>query len=622
MTRIFLKRWTVPLLGGTLIVLALLIGACGTPAPEPTAPPPEATEAPTAAPTEAAPPPTEVPTEEPEPENNPPVVRIELHNEVEGLVDEEGELIRASGLSNVGVGTYVILHEEAYDPDEGDTVTTEWEFTAADGSAAELVEAEHVYFMADVEGKYGVKLVATDSNGASSEATLTVNAATYVGLENCAMCHPDKAEEQAETGHASMFSGGIDGVVSDHYGEGCIRCHTVGPFEGENGAFDDVAAEVGWTFPETLQEGNWAALQADYPELANLGNIQCENCHGPGSAHMGDPEGITVSYTSEGCAYCHDEPPRHINNEQWRQSAHSRESDRAFTYPIGEGRESCVRCHSGKAFIDTAMGREEVSTDFGTVGCPVCHDPHSAENEYQLRVFDTVTLPDGTEVTDAGPSATCMSCHNGRRGPEEVEEEEPSWPHYSNAAEFIVGVAGYTYGEELDNSAHVSLGVGCVDCHMAETPGMDDAGTPDDTEDDYPLPGQNEIGEHTFAMVSPDGVELVGACSECHGEIESFNLEAKGDYDGDGTVEGVQDEVQGLLDLLFQAIQDDGATWLGHHPYWEDVTTDAQKAAIFNYMVVSREGSLGIHNTARAVQLLQASYEDLVGEPVPGADLR
>ncbi len=621
MTRSLVKRWAAPILGGTLIVLALLLGACGSPAPEPTASPPEVpAETATAEPMET-PGPTKAPTEEPEAENSPPVVRIELHNEMEGVVDEEGEPIKASGLSNVGVGTHIFLEGVAYDPDEGDTVSTEWGFTPADGSSAELTDGESPYFVADVEGRYEVKLVATDSQGESSEEALVVNAATFVGLDNCSMCHADQAEAQTETGHAHIFAGGIDGTVSDHYGEGCLGCHTVGPWEGENGAFDDVWAETDWTFPETLEEGNWAALQADYPELANLGNVQCENCHGPGSAHMGDPEGIAISLSAEGCGYCHDEPSHHMKNAQWRLSGHAEEDARAFTYPIGEGRESCVGCHSGEGFVDIANGEEEVRTGFQTITCAVCHDPHSAENEAQLRIYDTVTLPDGTEVTDAGASATCMTCHNGRVGPEEVEAEEPQWPHYSTAAEMIAGVGGYTYDEDIENSPHQAVGLVCVECHMATTPGMDDAGTPDDTADDTPLPGHNEIGEHTFAMTSADGVESVGACAECHGEIEDFNLEADGDYDGDGTVEGVRDEVQGLLDLLFQAIQDDGAVWLGHHPYWEEVTTDAQKAAIYNYMFVSHEGSQGIHNTARAVQLLQASYRDLTGEDVPGADL-
>jgi hypothetical protein len=616
----FFKRWTVPLVGGVLIALALFAGACGTPAPQPTAPPPEATEVPTTPPeVEPTPAPTEPPAEEPE--NNPPVVRIELHNEMEGVVDEEGEPIRASGLSNVGVGTYVFLEDVASDPDEGDTATTEWEFTPAEGSSAGLMEGESAYFMADVEGQYEVKLVATDAAGASSEAALTVNAATYVGKENCAMCHADQAEEQEETGHAHIFAGGIDGTVSDNYGASCLECHTVGPWEGENGAFDDVMAEVGWEFPETLQEGNWDTLQADFPELAGLGNIQCENCHGPGGAHMGDPEGITVSLSAEGCGYCHDEAPRHIKNAQWGLSGHSEEEARAFTYPIGEDHADCMPCHSGEGFVDIAEGQDEVRTGFQTITCAVCHDPHSAENEAQVRVYDTVTLPDGTEVTDAGVSATCMTCHNGRVGPEEGEAEEPHWPHYSTAAEMIAGVGGFTYGGDIENSPHQGVGLVCVECHMSETPGMDDMGTPDDSEDDTPLPGQNEIGEHTFAMTSGDGVELLSSCAECHGEIESFNLEADGDYDGDGTVAGIRDEVQGLLDLLLAAIEDSGVTYLGRYPYWENVTTDAQKAAIYNWMFVGHEGSQGIHNTARTVMLLQASYRDLTGEDVPGADL-
>jgi hypothetical protein len=278
-------------------------------------------------------------------------------------------------------------------------------------------------------------------------------------------------------------------------------------------------------------------------------------------------------------------------------------------------------CHSGEGFVDIAKGQDEVRTGFQTITCAVCHDPHSDENEAQLRVVDTVTLADGTEVTDAGASATCMTCHNGRRSPDEVEEEEPSWSHYSTATEFLVGTGGYTYGEDIKSSAHVVIGVGCVDCHMSATPGMDDMGTPDDDEDDVPLPGMNEVGEHTFAMTSADGVENVAACAECHGEIESFNLEAKGDYDGDGTVAGIQDEVHGLLELLFEAIQDDGPVWLGHHPYWEEVTTDAQKQAIWNYMFVEHEGSFGIHNTAQAVMLLQTSYREFTGADVPGADL-
>ncbi len=560
--------------------------------------------------------------------NAPPTARIELVGEIEGVVDAEGHPIKTAALSNVGVGTYVLLRGLATDPDEGDEITAmAWELTPPAGSAATLTEVdqEYAYFVADVVGKYEVQFTVTDSQGAAGEATLTINAGTYVGIGNlggatprppqCAACHPDKAASWAETGHASMFTRGIDGNISSHYASYCLSCHTVGyDPAAENGGFDDVAEQVGWTFPETLQPGNWDAVPL---ELKQLANIQCENCHGPGSEHNGDPTGIATSLSADTCGTCHNEPWRHVKNAQWANSAHADATSRAFAYPIGEGREACVRCHSGAGFIDTVEGRQTVRTGFQIITCAVCHDPHSAEHEHQLRVTGEITLPDGTQVTGIGASAICMYCHNGRRTPEEVEKEKPHYPHYSTAAEMIAGTGGYDYGEPVEDSIHVTkTTLGCVDCHMAPTPGWADkpGGTP--------LPGHDEVGEHTFRMTSPDGLENLAACTPCHLDLASFNRPARGDYDGDGTVEGIQDEVQGLLDLLFDAIIASGVEWLGHYPYWANVTTEAQKAAIYNWQFVKNDGSLGIHNTARAVQLLQRSYKDLTGEDVPGADLR
>ena len=51
---------------------------------------------------------------------------------------------------------------------------------------------------------------------------------------------------------------------------------------------------------------------------------------------------------------------------------------------------------------------------------------------------------------------------------------------------------------------------------MGSTPGMDNNGTPEDPSDDKPLPGHNEVGQHSFAMVTAAGVENVAVCQQCH----------------------------------------------------------------------------------------------------------
>ena len=99
----------------------------------------------------------------------------------------------------------------------------------------------------------------------------------------------DKVSLWSQTAHASFFQKSIDGEESSHYGKNCISCHTIGNNPAPtavNGGFDDVAKELGWTFPSILQPGNWDAMPS---ALKAKANIQCESCHGAGSRHPGSP---------------------------------------------------------------------------------------------------------------------------------------------------------------------------------------------------------------------------------------------------------------------------------------------------------------------------------------------
>lgn len=653
------SKLKVLILFAVVVLVAAALAACAAPSPTPT----EATEAP---PEETEAPATEeVPTEE-VPAGTP-------------IEDFEQVPIVTTASDVVGVGTYVaaepyavpagedpaaqpvqafimpygiypnmhVENIEEFDPTAqpyhvtAEGFTYEWSLQAPPGSNSTLNVGPVVTFLADVPGDYVLTLTATDEAGNSGTTSWTVHAATYVGMggeganpPQCVACHASKAEAWAQTGHASIFTSGIEGTLSDHYGPNCISCHTTGfnnrP-EAVNGGFDDLMAQFGWVFPAELKEGNWQALLTDYPEVAALANVQCEACHGPGSDHYtGDVQNMGpiargLSYGT--CAQCHAEEPYHVFPQQWELSGHADGTAFAFWYPIGEERLACVQCHSGAGYIDAVKGvpMEERRSGYQVITCAVCHDPHDAKNPNQLRVFDTVTLPNGTEVTGAGAAATCMTCHNARTNPvAAVEGERFSTPHYSAAAELLTGGGGYTWGMELPNSMHVTvIEEKCITCHMAPTPGVDDKGT-EDKADDEPLPGHNTVGEHTFAMTSPvDGTQNVAVCQSCHGaEMTSFTLQAKGDYDGDGAVETNEDEIAGLLELLRGELEAKGVSILPYYPYFQlpenaDVNL---KGAVYNFKLV-RDNADPAHNLDYIVALLQLSYEKLTGSPVPNAEI-
>jgi len=535
----------------------------------------------------------------------------------------------------------------------------------------------------DIAGQYTVTATITTTSYGTTNLTQNITAATYMGANICELCHSGGLIAEniypkwTNTLHASMFARGIDGLVSSHYSKNCIQCHTVGydtNTNAVNGGFDDVAAKLGWTFPTVLTNGNWASMQTNYPSLANLANIQCENCHGPGSEHayafgntnLSNWPRLGFSYGAGDCGQCHDNLPTDIKSAEWNNSLHAR----ATRTPSGAGREACVRCHTAPGFTAWAdaggMTNQNAhpntlnytpDTTYEALTCAACHDPHDASNPHQLRLPNDVTLSDGTVITNAGFGGFCMECHNNRDGSytnmmAKYPTGQTNWvggsafgTHDSPQADILEGVNAETYGKFIPSAPHANaVSDTCAGCHMQPVAATVVVNGVTNANPDF-----LQAGGHTFKMsynVTNGNVvtkvPVTTVCSQCHGSVSTFDIPVA-DYNGDGVIEGVQTEVQHLLDKLSTLLppryfvvngsynSTNGAPTVYHaNPadYAGDglvKNTDSLMAtftnlpakflkAYYNFDIVFHDGSLGVHNAPFVVGLLKASIADLTGD--------
>lgn len=489
-----------------------------------------------------------------------------------------------TGLSTVGEKTIVFLR--AIDSTGGTIQSVSWTVIDPVGGHAQI-DSPSVAFTTiklDTIGEYTINVSVTTAGG-TSQASAMLNSADYVGVGSmgivsndsvvsdntgkvispvapeCGTCHQgalvglgfDPTADYShwlQTEHASMFKNGVNGLVSSHYSSNCIKCHTTGYNPGaQNGNFAAVASESGWTFPTTLVDTNFAHLYHSSMQLAQLGTIGCESCHGPGSEHWGDPSKISVSLNASVCMQCHDAPPGHSIGRMWTSSPHDSgvTAIQAEVSTVNSGSATCARCHNGEGFEDYAIGNSLQPSYAGIpLTCASCHDPHDATNPFQLRKVTADPLENGFAVSGGGVGELCMNCHRSRS--DANASVEGGWiarfgPHEGPQTDVFFGENGYQFGDSsiAGQNTHTQLSDACVTCHMAS--------------DSVDLRAMNLLGGHTWKMSGPDSsgdtTDNTTACQSCHGPITDFDqVQAPYDYAGianGGTVPGVQTEVQALL---------------------------------------------------------------------------
>ena len=242
---------------------------------------------------------------------------------------------------------------------------------------------------------------------------------------------------------------------------------------------------------------------ANTPHAALLkeGKHGCEDCHGPGSAHVeagGDKTKIvrfselTASQASERCLRCHQSS---VENSTFSQSVHMAQgvsclnchSPHHSESPTGLLRKPqtqlCYGCHAQQKAEFARPYRHRV--DVGLIQCTDCHNPHGSFHDRQLRSADG-----GMEV--------CTKCHSEKMGPFTFE--------HMPVKQDGCGSCHTPHGSTNPRQLRVSnVNVLCLQCH-SPIAGRFTRGTPD-------LPSfHNQAQKYQ-------------ACTLCHTQIHGSNFD-------------------------------------------------------------------------------------------------
>ncbi len=325
-------------------------------------------------------------------------------------------------------------------------------------------------------------------------------------------------------------------------------------------------------------------ITGDVKVVTDDSSISCLGCHSDGS---GPSQGILA---------------------QFAYSVHGSGNNTDRNRLNSPGYASCERCHTSEGFIALVTGIPASGDHFSAFDCFTCHEPHSNGN-FSVRVTEAVTL-ENDSVYNRGNSNVCAFCHHSRRDVNAYVVDSVTlsshWgPHHSNQSDMLRGVNAYEYaGYNYAGSPHeTAVTRGCPACHMSASV-------------------HESIGGHSWNMKNEErGLENITGCNVdgCHkpNPVASVDRETVRDFDGDGVIEGVQTELHDLLDSLGTLLVTAGFLDEDHHPVNNVLVSTADSAgALYNFLFVEEDRSVGVHNTAYAVALLKSSINFLnTGRP-------
>ncbi len=324
----------------------------------------------------------------------------------------------------------------------------------------------------------------------------------------------------------------------------------------------------------------------------------CEGDEGPagvagtdGTDGTNGTDGIDGNVT---CLECHNTDLQNSISLQYDRSQHA----------VGEFVEyasavysSCSACHAGNGFVEYM----ETGTIDGqllnpsTIGCNHCHSVHTTFeiDDYALRGSDSAPFRSdvghGDAMFDLGDNSNvCANCHQARTAEPNTASPGDTFeitsthygPHHAPNANIYEGVL---FAEIPGSTSyptvpfgHFDADVTCVTCHMGEY--------------------SDGAGGHTW---HPN----INACTSCHSGSTDFDIG------------GVQANTAALLADLQDLLEDQGIIeFVVEDDAWEPIVgthSMVQAQAFFNWIGLTEDRSLGVHNPPYVEALLLNSIEAL-----------
>lgn len=260
---------------------------------------------------------------------------------------------------------------------------------------------------------------------------------------------------------------------------------------------------------------------------------------------------------------------------QWQTSPHAGSMDTPEE-AARMNQAGCARCHTAQGYHREILGGQASAAPYADpVGltCITCH-------------------LEGSEEGRVGPLRTgeareaCRGCHD------EVVINRPDELSWCSQWGIFDGTGGSEApGRDYPGSAHTELESGCVSCHMAAAgEGLD------------PL----AVGGHTFRVKTKGedpAVLNARPCQPCHAGMAIDRLE-----ESQARVRNLLADLGALLPQKPHPTDPDAT----EPKYPSDPSlTPVQARASYNYWLVQKDGSLGVHNPRYTRALLEASIEEL-----------